>query len=182
MKIYEFKGTSLGYWIPKRISINGRTHFNLRIGTYAKGFWEFVVGIADGIVDLGQDPKPLKDEYYLINVPSKKTEGGFLEDKAGNSIYYINEIVGHCDQPECMLGLTLTSKSVLGIEICDDAGIGVMARYKQKINDKMHELSVYIFKEGDELLFKLTTKEDIKLISIKMKKGVLVLEKGVKTI
>jgi len=177
MKIYEFKGSVLEHWRPKKIVRNGNVHHNLRIGYYEKDCWEYIIGVDDNIVDLYNPPVPLESEYFLLNILSKKEADEKLRDGAGNNMYYIKDLVGHCEEHTSMLGLTLTSKKVVDIEILNDKGIERLGMYKQKFNKKTYELYVYIFKEGDKLEFNITTKEGLDKYTIVMRNKILISEK-----
>jgi len=174
MKIYEFKGKSLSNWIPKCINRNGKVHHNLRIGDYNKECWEYMIGIDDSIVELDKPPVPMEDEYFLVPLQSKDKDTEFLEDKEGNALYYIKEVVGRCYEHTCLLGLTLTSKSVLDVTILDDTNITRVGAYRQRFLE-IKEMFVYMFKPDDILTFRVVTKTGTITYKITMVREKLVL-------
>lgn len=174
MRIYAFKGKGLEPWVPSKVSICGNTHHNLKIGCFNKGYWGYIIGIDDAMVDLYNPPKPLEGELFLTGLNTRGKNSKPLIDKLGNKLFYVKEVVGYCSIKECMLGLTLTSKSILDIEIINDEGIIRLASYSLKFLGKEKFLHVYIFKEGDILEFKLTTKKEVRTIIIAMNNNKLI--------
>jgi len=173
MRIYEFRGEKLEFLTPKKVTHNEKTHFNIRLGDYSEGCWEYVMGIDDNIVDLKEPPKALNDNYYLVNLMTKSQEGN-LKDKIGNDLYYIKEIIGKDENPSCMLCLSLTSRSVLDITIVDDGNVRVLGKYSKKLQN-CKDMKIYIFKPDDVLVFDILNKLDTVRYKITMGKNRLVL-------
>ncbi len=68
---------------------NGVSHYNIKHGVFAQGFWEYTMGVSDSIpTNFDNNELPLDLNYRLVPVLDPRTNEQ-LQDRKNNDLYYI---------------------------------------------------------------------------------------------